>query len=89
MESLTKKHLWVEINTLKKHLEAVERQAAQLKISEELSPEEEFRREFPHMKIARKLFNLVGIDPYLSLEDEKEELSRILTNAYESGKDIS
>lgn len=89
METTTSEQLWGEINNLKKRLEMVERQAAQLKPSEELSAEEEFRREFPGSKIDRKLFDLVGTDPHISLDEERAELIRVLTQAKESDEDIS
>ena len=89
MEAINRKQLWMEISDIKKRLKTVESYAGKLKPSKEVSPEEEFRNEFPEIKIDRKLFDLVGIDPYISLEYEKEELTHVITDAYESNKDIS
>lgn len=82
METTTSKQLWFEINNLKKRLAAVEQQAAQLKPSDEFSPEEEFRREFPNMKIDRKWFRLVGILPPVPVDEDRNEIIRAIEEAY-------
>ena len=82
METATTKHLWMEINNLKKRLEAVEHQAAKLKPPEQLSPEEEFRREFPDAKIDPEWFRLVGILPPLASDEDHNEIIRAIEDAY-------
>jgi len=82
MEVTTSKKLWIEINDIKKRLEAVERSAAKIKLAERFSPEEEFKREFPNEKINNKWFSLVGILPQLPPEDDREEIVQAIEEAY-------
>lgn len=82
MEVTTSKKLWIEINDIKKRLEAVERYAVHIKISERFSPEEELKREFPNEKINPKWFRLVGILPQLPPEEDHEEIVRAIEEAH-------
>lgn len=47
-----------------------------------LSPEEEFRKEFPDSKVNSKILALVGTQPPMTLEEEKEAIRRLVKERF-------
>jgi uncharacterized protein YwgA len=47
-----------------------------------LSPEEEFKREFPDSKVNRRILALVGTQPPMTLEEEKEAIRRLVKQRF-------
>jgi len=58
------------------------REISKTKSVSRLSPEAEYRRRFPDSEPDIKLLRLVGMQPSLSLEEEKRELRGILEEKY-------
>jgi len=67
-----------EIRALKRRLAIVERQAEALQKTKAVSPREAFRRKYPHLSLDPRLVKLVGIDPPLSIAEEKKAVREIL-----------
>ncbi len=69
MKAERREDIFEEIRQLKRRLSIVERKAAALQKPKPTSVRKAFRRKYPHIHIAPQLFNLVGIDPPLSLAE--------------------
>jgi hypothetical protein len=78
------KQILQEIRQLKNRLRLVERQVSRLEGHEEMSPEEEFSRVFPHVKVNPQWFKLVGALPPDPVENDEVELTKALEEAYRS-----
>jgi len=55
----------------------------------EIHVEAEYRKRFPKLQPDLELLSLVGIDPYVSLEEEKKELMNAVEETYATSKDFS
>jgi hypothetical protein len=78
-----RENIFEEIRQLKHRLSIIERKAATLQKPKPNSIRNAFRRKYPHMHIDPQLFGLVGIDPPLSLVDEKRELRDIIAERFD------
>ncbi len=63
-----------EIREIKRRLRLVERKAAALQKSKAVSPRRAFQKKYPHVRVDPRLYKLVGIDPPLSVQDEKRAI---------------
>jgi len=72
-----------EIQELKRRLYRVERKAAVLQKTKPPTARSIFRKKYPHVRIDPQLFNLVGSDPPLSLEEEKRELRETIAARFD------
>ncbi len=63
-----------EIRELERRLRLVERKAAALQRRGRASPRAAFRSRYPQIGLDPRLFRLVGMDPPLSLEEEKRAI---------------
>lgn len=79
-----RKEIIKEIREIKRRLRLVEKKAASLKKEKKVSPREAFARKFPDFKVDPELFELVGIDPPLSLRSEKKAIREAINLLYES-----
>jgi hypothetical protein len=72
----------------------ISKEVEQLKIKilahkkREVSVEEDYREKFPDSQPDLELLSLVGIDPYVSLEDEKKELMNAIQDTYAASEDL-
>lgn len=82
MKKTSVKQIRRELREIKSRLRLIERQVDQIEAAENLSPEEEFRRKFPDMKVDRRWFKLVGSLPPSPVEEDENELTRILEEVY-------
>jgi hypothetical protein len=82
MKTTSVKQIRRELREIKSRLRLVERQVNQLEVAETLSPEDEFRRKFPEMKVDRRWFKLVGSLPPVPVEEDEHELTQILEEIY-------
>jgi len=79
-----RKEIIKEIREIKKRLRLVEKRAASLKKEQKVSPKDAFRKKFPDLQVDPELFQLVGIDPPLSLRSEKKAIREAINLIYES-----
>ncbi|MGH9426938.1 MAG: hypothetical protein ACRD2L_11635 [Terriglobia bacterium] len=66
--------IFKEIQELKRRLSLVERKAAAVQKPKPASVRNVFQKKYPHVRVDPQLLRLVGIDPPLSLAEEKREL---------------
>ena len=83
MKSERQEKILKEIQELKRRLYRVERKAAALQKTKPPTARSDFRKKYPHFRIAPQLFNLVGSDPPLSLEEEKRELREAIAARFD------
>lgn len=83
MKAEHKANIFEEIRQLKRRLSIVERKAAALQKPKPTSLRNAFRRKYPHVHIDPRLFDLVGIDPPLSLTEEKRELRGVIAERFD------
>jgi len=83
MKAEHKANIFEEIRQLKRRLSIVERKAAALQKPKRTSVRNAFRRKYPHIRIDPQLFDLVGIDPPLSLTEEKSELRDVVVERFD------
>ncbi len=74
MKTERQAYLLKEIREIKRRLAIVERQAVALQKTKATSPQTAFRRKYPKLSFDSRLFKLVGIDPPLSIEEEKKAI---------------
>lgn len=74
MKTGRQENIFKEIQELKRRLSLIERKAAALQKPKPASVRNAFQRKYPHVRIDPQLLRLVGIDPPLSLAEEKREL---------------
>jgi hypothetical protein len=73
-----------EIREIKRRLRFVERKAAALQKTRTISPRDAFQRKYPHVRLDPKLFKLVGIDPPLSVQEEKRAIRETIAGWFEA-----
>jgi hypothetical protein len=78
MKAERQENIFEEIRQLKRRLSIVERKVAALQKPKSISVRNAFHRKYPHIHIDPQLFGLVGIDPPLSLVEEKRELHEVI-----------
>ena len=83
MKTERQQRILKEIQELKRRLYLVERKAAALQKTKPATVRSAFRKRYPHVRIDPQLFNLVGSDPPLSLEEEKGELGEAIAARFE------
>jgi hypothetical protein len=83
MKAEPQENIFEEIRQLKRRLSIVERKAAALQKPKLTSVRKAFRRKYPHVHISPPLFRLVGIDPPLSLAEEKKELWDVIAERFD------
>ncbi len=81
---VSRKEIIKEIREIKRRLRLVEKKTASLKKEKKVSPRQAFERKFPDFKVDAELFDLVGIDPPLSLRSEKKAIREAINLLYES-----
>ena len=74
MSTERQEKIFKEIQELKRRLSLVERKAAAVQKPKPASVRRAFQKKYPHVRIDPQLLRLVGIDPPLSLVEEKREL---------------
>ena len=83
MKTERQEQILKEIQELKRRLFLVERKAAALQKAKPSAVRNTFQKKYPHVQIDPQLFRLVGIDPPLSLEEEKRDLREAIAARFE------
>jgi len=76
--------LMKELGKIKRRLALVERKAAALQKTRTTSPRAAFRRKYPRLSLDSRLFKLVGIDPLLSVEEEKKAIREAIAARFDA-----
>lgn len=64
----TLSHIYHDINIIEIKLNSIEKMNG-------ISSEEQFKRKYPNSKVRKELFDLVGILPNISIENDKREIA--------------